>query len=1412
MFKTIFAHQAALASCALPAQTAVGANAAGAASTTATAVASAVASASTSSISSRALSWLLAVFMCLTVVAVSGTWQQSYAEADIAAAIETSITGGAAPAEREAAADAANSATGNGTGGSSLPLDVLSDIVTDVGSLTQDSSAVLLDNKDPDESVQSEWILNRKQLNARSEAIKANKELSDADKERSLQAIELGMSLVTRYENLLQEERRIKSKQEQAQDLIVELEQALAAANETYTQEPPEIITTDDVSEDAASAGAGSEDSAGGEIGAGGESSETPLNLDGINALLDQLNAQLLEVQNELSDATSAYNSLQTLPSRAQNLISANNARISKINTLLNSPNILRDETMVLQFEIAVQQKHNEILQTELRSISVFQDVANYKLHIYNLHKDYLSKYLEKVRAAQDELLSNQLTVTDTDFNLGVSTATRSSSESGSANLDSSTVDGVTSDAAAVSGQFLPQVKRESDTNKEIARHIEVLLNDNAQMTREVQEVTAALATTRQIEQNLQEQLTDLSGSVILSRMLNRQQGELPQINISFNLDELIPNLNLWMFDLRNFREQIFDVQSYVNDMVRDDPELAPFSETLVQIMRQRRDLYDQLYNAMSDSLTVATDLRAKYGDLTEASSRVRTMINDHLFWLTSNNGIGLNFFSTTLPRLLLQVDDIKSYLSNDLFTHENTVNYLKIFLPLAILGLIFTKVNPSLKKTANRLAMHLDKPTDGYTLTVRALFLHLFMIIPSVVVITFIGSIFIFITLDNFKDQLMLTYYLTLHVGCFLYMRHILEPNSVVQRYFSFAPGKIARSRQVIDQIWYVSIPMLTIANMRELEPTKIPNDSLGYLLMILGFLYLTVYAGIIVWRTFKQYQPTMMTCTLAVLGICTPLTITLMLCLGYYYTVIQLLNRVAFTLYIGFAYMILSQTLRRTLYVAEIKIMDKVRRMHLQEVLAAQGVGSSSSNISSNAMNNRAIAAANRERNSRAAGNKRSGVSGSGSGLGSGSGSSGGSSGSSFRLELVNNRAYKLFNAIILVVFVYFMYLQWNDLAGVLSYLDEIYLYESVTEVDGKMVTTALSLGDVLLAVIIVMVAVVLNRNLPMLIERLFMLRSGSNAKSAGYTVKLITSYAITTLAVILAAGSLGISWDNLQWLVAALSVGLGFGLQEIFANFVSGIIILFERQLRVGDIVTLDTISGTVNKIRIRATTIISFDNKEVVIPNKQFITSALTNWSLSSTVTKIEFAVGIAYGADINKAKDLLRGIIRRCRDLNRENRPAIYVKSLDPSAVTIMCELYVNEIGKRKVVYDFLSTETLRIFADNNIEIPFDQMDVTVRNIDTDKILHFIEEQNKLAQAQAQMMAAAYANGGKAVDLYAADAADGAVGDAGDAGDNDVEVIDGPDVIADKSGASAASAATAATMTAPLKAKVKTPAK
>ena len=123
--------------------------------------------------------------------------------------------------------------------------------------------------------------------------------------------------------------------------------------------------------------------------------------------------------------------------------------------------------------------------------------------------------------------------------------------------------------------------------------------------------------------------------------------------------------------------------------------------------------------------------------------------------------------------------------------------------------------------------------------------------------------------------------------------------------------------------------------------------------------------------------------------------------------------------------------------------------------------------------------------------------------------------------------------------------------------------------------------------------------------------------------------------------ALGTLGVSWDKLQWLVAALSVGLGFGLQEIFANFISGLIILFERPIRIGDTITLGNLHGTVSRIRIRATTVTDFDRKEIIIPNKTFVTDQLINWSLSDNVTRVVLTYGVVHGSDLATVHRLLR---------------------------------------------------------------------------------------------------------------------------------------------------------------------------
>ena len=1068
-------------------------------------------------------------------------------------------------------------------------------------------------------------------LEARVERLATNEELSDEDKERIGAALNSSLETLTQYDTIVRESKRLTQELSTSEQTLHDLELELSQANEVYTQAPPSVAT---------------------------------MTLEQSYDLLASLGDAQGEIQDHLNEATAAYSSLQTLPTRAQNQISTNSELLSDITRTLNdnSLKLFRAEREALELQALTLERHNNLLQAELKTQVIFQDIVNYRISILNLQKDYVSRYITTARLKQNALLSEQYLHSTT------------LDDSGTSSLD-------------------PLLSAEMATNNEIAAAINHMLETNTTLQRELQEVTVALRTTEQINVSLQEQLSDLQGSSILSRLLNRQQGAIPEVEISFNLDELIPNFNLGLYEIRSFRAEIFDIQSYVATMVEKDSRYEPYQEQLTEIVRQRRDLCDELSNIMSDSLTLASELRAQYNALTELREQVVTSINDHLFWLASNQGISLDFFKTIYPTALQQFNSLMRFVTNTDNLKQAAFDFIYIVLPVILVAFIFYKAKPFFYRRTNDLALCLDKSNDSFYLTPLALIFHAFLILPKVMFFTLLGTVVIFWTVDGFENQVWVTWMLALHLICFLYIRHILEPNSVMQRHFCMPPKVLAHNRMLIDKLWYASIPMLLIANIREVDPTKISDDVIGYLLMMLGFLYLTLFAA----RTIKQLlqvrSPTLGFTTLALAGFLTPLTITLMLGLGYYYTIIQLLNRVALTLYLFFLYFTLSQVLRRELYVAQNKITARMRRLRV--AAQAKGAAFNSKRLPFNGRGAKGIRPDGSE---------------------------------SLGLEFVNQRAFKLFNTILLVIFLYFMYHQWSDLAGVLSYLDQIYLYQDITVVDGKTISSSLSVGDVLLALFIILVAFVLNRNLPLVIDRLFMLRNSSKAKSASYTTKLITGYAITTLAVIFAASAVGIKWENLQWLVAALSVGLGFGLQEIFGNFVSGIIILFERQLRVGDIVTLNNLSGTVNKIRIRATTIISFDNKEVVIPNKQFITEALTNWSLSNTVTMIEFAVGVAYDADTNRAKDILRSIIRRCPDISREQRPKVYIKSLDASAITIMCEVYVKEIGKRKIVYDFLSTETLRIFKDVGIEIPFDQLDVTIRNLDTQQTLTIHEEQ------------------------------------------------------------------------------------
>lgn len=284
------------------------------------------------------------------------------------------------------------------------------------------------------------------------------------------------------------------------------------------------------------------------------------------------------------------------------------------------------------------------------------------------------------------------------------------------------------------------------------------------------------------------------------------------------------------------------------------------------------------------------------------------------------------------------------------------------------------------------------------------------------------------------------------------------------------------------------------------------------------------------------------------------------------------------------------------------------------------------------------------------------------------------------------------------------------WFEMLPALGFLEDIVVWRTSTMNEGEVVVRLITLETLLVALIILSLVIVAAHNLPGTLE-LLVLRHLSLNTGTGYAITTLLRYTIIIIGVMVTLQMLGMEWSNIQWLVAALGVGLGFGLQEIVANFVSGLILLFERPIRIGDLVTLNDVTGTVSKINIRATTLIDPDNKEVVVPNKTFITQQLLNWTLSDQVTRIQIPVGIAYGSDCDKARALLLEIAKNHPSVLREPEPVALFLEFGASSLNFELRVYAGQLSDRLDLIHDLNMEINRRFAEEKINIAFPQMDI-----------------------------------------------------------------------------------------------------
>jgi potassium efflux system protein len=247
--------------------------------------------------------------------------------------------------------------------------------------------------------------------------------------------------------------------------------------------------------------------------------------------------------------------------------------------------------------------------------------------------------------------------------------------------------------------------------------------------------------------------------------------------------------------------------------------------------------------------------------------------------------------------------------------------------------------------------------------------------------------------------------------------------------------------------------------------------------------------------------------------------------------------------------------------------------------------------------------------------------------------------------------------------------------------------------------------TLGNALEAVIVILLGALAWRYMSTLFAVTIFPRMPDDP-GVRYAVVTLCRYAVLALTALVALGAIHLDLARIGVVLAALGVGLGFGLQEIVSNFVCGIILLLERPMRIGDVVTVAGTTGKVDRINIRATTIINSDNQSMIVPNREFITGNLVNWTLKDKILRVPIKVSAAYGTDPDRVVELLLQIAGADSDVMLNPGPSAALEGFGDSSLLFGLYTFVAEPGLAGGVRHRLCTEIQRRFAAEQIVMPF----------------------------------------------------------------------------------------------------------
>ena len=968
--------------------------------------------------------------------------------------------------------------------------------------------------------------------------------------------------------------------------------------------------------------------------------------LQALDATLGDQVARMYDWQNELTAINSELISAETRPEKTQSRISANQSRSSELNERLrqlqrqpsNPLNQAREQA--LQAELAQLELANSLLRQQLSANNTLLDLANAKRRLL----------LAKLNNIENEINALQDIIDD---------KRRSLSEQ--------VISDTTAESSQISNHQL--LHGQSLSNQRISEELLSASNQISTLSRRNIQTTQQLDYLTQLESALDQQISVLEGSLLLSRILHQEKQALPDVRIDRSLTDSVADMRLRQFEINQLREQLRNQEAYLNRLLRQVPEeqREPLRADLQQLIRSRVTLVEQLSSHINTLLGEAVALQINQDQLQQLGTKLRQTIDDQLFWVASNPPINRTWVLSLPKQILVQLQELQPLAQTQrlLLTLKDNPGWLALLLALAAIPLALRRLLGSRLQQLHEQVGHYR--LDSQRTTPMALLLTAAQVLPLPILLAGAGFGLCFgdtPAMPTLGQALM-------HLAVGWFVLHLLyrlfDPQGITRRHFRWSAEKVSRLRRLIRQLAWVLLPMVLIISLGTTNPEHLDKDVLGRLVMIITLSLFSLLVGQFMRRSEPLNNSRVFHGGASLILIVTPLVLTGMTIWGYHYTAIRLADRMIDTLYLITAWMLLQGMVVRNLRVAG-------RHLAYQRAISKR----QSEEQHNGTPNDTPLEIPE------------------------------------LKLEQINQQSLRLGRLALLTLFSVLVYLVWSDLISAASYLESITLWEYNSGTADNPLMKPLSAGDLVGAFIIVALTIALARNLPGLLEILVLSRMDLRQGSS-YAITTLLSYLIVSIGIIGFLATLGVSWNKLQWLVAALGVGLGFGLQEIFANFVSGLIILFERPVRIGDVVTIGNLSGTVNRIRIRATTITDFDRKEIIVPNKTFVTEHLINWSLSDTVTRVTVKVAVANGSDVELVRKLLLQIARDNPRVLEDPEPLVFFLDFNDHRLEHELRMHVRQLADRNPAIDETNREIDRLFAEHDIEIASRQMDVNLIN-------------------------------------------------------------------------------------------------